>query len=76
MDFHLSQEQQMWRRAVHDFCAAEVRPVAAELDEQASCNTAAFEKMGPMGLLSLNIPERYGGAEMDSIMQQMEEYVK
>lgn len=67
MDFNLTQEQSMWRRAVHEFCAAEVRPRAAELDRAATYNAAAVEKMGSMGLLGLNIPERYGGAEMDSI---------
>ncbi len=67
MDFYLSQEQIMWRRAVHDFCAAEVRPMAAEMDQQASHNAAAVGKMSALGLLGLNIPERYGGAEMDSI---------
>jgi alkylation response protein AidB-like acyl-CoA dehydrogenase len=67
MEFELTEEQRMWRQAVHDFCAQEVRPRAAELDARAEFNAAAVAKMGPLGLLGLNIPEQYGGAGVDSI---------
>ena len=33
MDFDLTPEQRMYQRAVHDFCAAELKPYAAEVDE-------------------------------------------
>ena len=67
MDFELTDEQRMWRQAVHDFCAQEVRPRAAELDARAEFNDTAVAKMGPLGLLGLNIPEEYGGAGVDAI---------
>ncbi len=67
MDFELTEEQRMWRHAVHDFCAQEVKPRAAELDARAEFNAEAVSKMGPLGLLGLNIPEEYGGAGVDAI---------
>jgi len=67
MDFDLNNEQRMWRDAIHDFCASEIRPKAAELDEKAEFNTLAMRKMGPVGLLGLNIPEQYGGAGVDAV---------
>ena len=67
MDFQLSDEQRMWQQAVHDFCSAEVKPLAAEMDEKATLNQDAVRKMGPLGLLGLNIPEEYGGAGMDAV---------
>lgn len=67
MDFNLTEEQQMWQSVVHDFCAREVKPKAGEFDEQAVLHQEAFEKMAPMGLLGLVIPERYGGAGVDAI---------
>ncbi|MGA9532450.1 MAG: acyl-CoA dehydrogenase family protein [Anaerolineales bacterium] len=67
MNFDLSEEQRMWRKAVHDFVDSEVKPLAAELDEQAEFNHAAIAKMGSLGLLGLNIPEDYGGADVDPI---------
>lgn len=67
MDFQLTDEQRLWRRTAHDFAASEVKPLAAELDEAAEFNHQAFKKMGPLGLLGLNIPERFGGAGIDAI---------
>ena len=67
MHFELTDEQRLWRQAVHDFAAHEVRPLAAEMDDKAEFNAAAVRKMGPLGLLGLNIPEKYGGADVDPI---------
>jgi butyryl-CoA dehydrogenase len=67
MDFELTDEQRMWQKAVHDFMAAEVQPRAHETDETGEFNWPAVRKMGPMGLLGLNIPEEYGGAGVDAI---------
>lgn len=67
MNFNLSDEQQMWQSAVHGFVAQEVKPHAHDVDEQAQFNWAAVRKMGPLGLLGLNVPEEYGGAGVDAI---------
>ena len=67
MDFELTQEQRMWRDAVSNFCTQNVRPQAAEYDEKAQPNLEAIAKMRPMGLLGLNVPEKYGGAGMDAV---------
>lgn len=67
MDFELTDEQRMWRNAVHDFVAREVKPKAHEVDESAEFNWPAVRKMGPLGLLGLNIPEEYGGAGVDAV---------
>ena len=67
MDFELNDEQRMWREAVHDFVEREVRPKAHEVDEEARFNWEAVRKMGPLGLLGLNIPEEYGGPGIDAV---------
>jgi alkylation response protein AidB-like acyl-CoA dehydrogenase len=67
MNFELTQEQQSWRKVVHDFVAAQVKPKAHEVDESGEFNWEATRKMGPIGLLGLSIPEQYGGAGVDSI---------
>lgn len=67
MNFELSVEQRMWRQAVHEFCAAEVKPHAAEMDAGSEFNASAVEKMGPLGLLGLNVPEELGGAGVDPV---------
>lgn len=67
MNFDLSEEQKLWQRTVHDFVAKEVRPKAHEVDVTGEFNWTATHKMGPLGLLGLNIPEEYGGAAVGAI---------
>jgi alkylation response protein AidB-like acyl-CoA dehydrogenase len=67
MDFELNEEQRMWKEMVHNFVAQEVKPMAQEVDETGQFNLQAAGKMGPVGLLGLNVPEKYGGAGVDAI---------
>ncbi len=67
MDFDLTDEQRAWQRAVHDFVAKEVRPKAHDMDESGEFNWTAVRKGAALGLLGLNIPEKYGGADMDAV---------
>ena len=67
MDFDLNQEQRFWQKTVHDFVAREVQPKAHDVDVTSEFNWEATRKMGPLGMLGLNIPEAYGGAGVDSI---------
>jgi butyryl-CoA dehydrogenase len=67
MDFELSQEHQMWQRVVREFCEGEVKPHAAEVDETGQLHWETIRKMRDIGLLGLEIPEAYGGMEMDAI---------
>jgi alkylation response protein AidB-like acyl-CoA dehydrogenase len=67
MNFDLTEEQKVWQKTVHDFVAKEVQPKAHEVDVTSEFNWTAARKMGPLGLLGLNIPEQYGGAGVDAI---------
>ena len=67
MQFELNEEQRMWRGVVHDFVATEVKPKARHVDETATFNWEATRKMGPVGLLGLNIPEEFGGTGVDAV---------
>ncbi len=67
MNFDLNEEQRMWRAAVHDFVTREVKPKARQVDEEGQFNWEAVHKMGPLGLLGLNVPEEYGGAGVDAV---------
>lgn len=67
MEFELNEEQRALRDVVHDFVAAEVRSRARHTDEASEFNWAATRKMGPLGLLGLEVPEKYGGAALDAI---------
>jgi alkylation response protein AidB-like acyl-CoA dehydrogenase len=67
MDFHLSEEQRLWRKAVHDFVSKEIKPLAQEINENEETPWSVIQKMCPMGLLGMSVPEKYGGSELDAI---------
>ena len=67
MNFELTAEQREFQRVVHDFVDKEVRSRARHVDETGEFNWEAVRKMGPMGMLGLQVPEEYGGAGLDTM---------
>ena len=63
----LSEEHRALRRAVREFAAKEIAPIAAALDERAEFPLATIRQMGGMGLMGIEAPEEYGGAGMDAL---------
>src|SRR5690606_6223728 len=57
----------MFQRIVRDFCESEVKPHAQEVDEKGEMHWPAVRKMRDLGLLSMGVPEEYGGAALDSV---------
>lgn len=64
MDFKLTSLEQEIIDMLREFCLKEVRPLAAELDEEERFPEETREKLADMGLLGIYIPEEYGGAGM------------
>ncbi|MCZ7541359.1 MAG: acyl-CoA dehydrogenase [Anaerolineae bacterium] len=62
-----TEEHVMLREAVRDFAQREIAPIAAHHDETGEFPLATVRKMGEMGLLGIEVPERYGGAGMDTL---------
>ncbi len=60
-------EHEMLRSMVQDFAKNEVEPVAQELDEKGEFPRALVNQMAELGLLGIPVPEKYGGAGMDTI---------
>lgn len=67
MDFDLNPEQKDFQRVWRDFCEAELKPYAHQIDETGELRWEAIRKMRDLGLLSLQVPEEYGGAALDTI---------
>jgi butyryl-CoA dehydrogenase len=55
------------REAVREFSEAEIGPVAHEIDRDARFPWEIIKKMGPLNFFGLQVPRKYGGAELDSI---------
>ncbi len=65
--FPLSEEHKMILDAARDFAENEIAPIAAEFDESGDFPKATIKKMGEMGFMGIEVPEAYGGAEMDTL---------
>ncbi|MBV9169496.1 MAG: acyl-CoA dehydrogenase [Chloroflexi bacterium] len=60
--YDLTEEQELFRRTVHEFAEREIVPVARELDEREEYPRATVAKMAELGLMGLFVPQEYGGA--------------
>jgi len=67
MDFNLTTEQLMIRDMVRDFAEKNIKPVAAQYDEEQRFPFENLKKMAQLGLMGMNIPVDYGGSEVGVI---------
>jgi alkylation response protein AidB-like acyl-CoA dehydrogenase len=58
----LTEDETIFRDSVYEFADKEVRPLAREMDEHAKMSPALIEKLFALGVMSVEIPETYGGA--------------
>ena len=65
--FPLTDEHKMIRQAARDFAQNEITPIAAEFDESGDFPYDTIKKMGEMGFMGIEVPEKYGGAGMDTL---------
>jgi alkylation response protein AidB-like acyl-CoA dehydrogenase len=64
MNFELSQEQKILQKTVRDFAAREILPNAARWNEEGRFPHEIIAPIASLGLLGIQIPERFGGAGM------------
>ncbi len=67
MNFQLSEEQRLWRNAVHAFVKKELKPISHDINETEVIPPALLKKMGPLGLMGMSVSEAYGGSELDAV---------
>lgn len=65
MDFKLTEEQELIRKNVREFCEKYVEPIAAEIDENSRHPAEMFQKLSEGGWMGIPIPTEYGGAGAD-----------
>lgn len=71
MDFTLSKSQELFKQMITAFAENEVKPLAAEVDEEERFPVETVEKMAKAGIFGINIPKQYGGTGADGIMYTM-----
>ncbi|MGL5351409.1 MAG: acyl-CoA dehydrogenase [Cetobacterium sp.] len=71
MDFTLTKSQELFKQMITAFAENEVKPLAAEIDEEERFPEETVKKMCDTGLMGIVIPTQYGGAGGDQIMYTM-----
>jgi isovaleryl-CoA dehydrogenase len=64
LDFELGAEIDMLRDSVSGFAAAEIAPIAAEIDRSDEFPRQLWPRLGALGLLGITVEEEFGGAGM------------
>ncbi len=55
------------RKTVRKFAETELGPISHEIDRDSRFPWEVIEKMGPLNYFGLQVPKKYGGAELDTI---------
>lgn len=71
MDFSLSKTEELFLQMIREFAEKEVKPLAAEVDEEERFPLETVEKMAKIGLMGIPIPKEYGGAGGSNLMYGM-----
>ena len=58
----LSEDERLFRDSVYEFANREIRPLSRDMDERAKIPTALIDKLFALGVMSIEIPEEFGGA--------------
>jgi len=67
MDFRINKNQEMLRQMARDFAVKEITPYAAKWDKDEITPMDTLSKLHDMGLMSIAIPEEYGGPGLDNV---------
>jgi len=67
MDFEFTDEQQMLRETVRDWTNDNLKPIAAQIDQDHKVPAEIIDEIKELGLLGVHLPEQYGGAGMGEI---------
>jgi len=67
MDFPFTEEQELFRKSVREFCEKKIAPFANEIDEKGEIPREVLYDMASFGLLGITIPQDYGGSGADFV---------
>jgi alkylation response protein AidB-like acyl-CoA dehydrogenase len=67
MDLRFTDDQELLRRSIRQFAESEIRPHVREWDEAQHFPPELLSKLATLGLMGIQVPDRYGGAAMSSV---------
>lgn len=67
MHFDLSEKQALMRKLFREFSEKEVKPIAADIDEEERFPVETVEKMKAIGMMGIPFESKYGGSDGDNL---------
>ena len=67
MNIELTEEHKLVRHSIRSFAEKGIAPHAGLMDKEAKIFPEVVEELAKMGLWGILIPEKYGGAESDTL---------
>ncbi|APF19601.1 acyl-CoA dehydrogenase domain-containing protein [Caldithrix abyssi DSM 13497] len=64
----LSEDEQMLFDSVKSFAEERIKPLSREMDEKGQMDSAIIKEFFEMGLMGIEVPEKFGGAESSFFM--------
>ena len=68
MDFELPAEHRMIRDTVREFCEAEIRPIAQEIEDEHRFPAEVFDDLNELDVMGVPIAEEYDGLGGDQLL--------
>jgi short/branched chain acyl-CoA dehydrogenase len=64
----LTEDEQFFYHTVRQFATENVKPLVKKMDDEAAIDPGIPQQLFDMGLMSIEIPEKYGGSESEFFM--------
>ncbi len=71
MDFSNSKTEELFLQMIREFAEKEVKPLAAQVDEEEMFPEETVKKMGKLGIMGIPVPVEYGGMGGTNMMYGM-----
>ncbi len=71
MDFSNSKTEELFLQMIREFAEKEVKPLAAQVDEEEMFPEETVAKMGKLGIMGIPVPVEYGGMGGTNMMYGM-----
>ena len=71
MNFELTKTEQLFRQMIREFAENEVKPLAAEIDEEERFPVETVEKMAKLGIFGIPFPVQLRRCRRNNILYSM-----
>jgi acyl-CoA dehydrogenase len=68
LDFNFSEEQELFRRTVREFCQKKIAPIVRDLDKKERIPDDVIKGMAELGLMGITAPPEFGCAGADPLL--------